>query len=100
MLPNSKVERRVVWEELADVRGLMDGPWAVCGDFSVGRFPSVKKECYRLNSAMREFSECTEDMDRIDLQLSGGRYTWDKGDNHITASRIDRIMALILHKME
>jgi len=90
--PNSKVERRFVWEELADIRGLMDGPWAVCGDFNVCRFPSEKKECNRLNSAMREFSECIEDMDLIDLQLSGGRYTWYKGDNHITASRIDRIM--------
>ena len=54
--PNNKVERRVVQEELADVRGLMDGPWAVCGDFNVCRFSSEKKECNRLNSAMTEFS--------------------------------------------
>jgi len=81
-----------VWDEIGSVRGLMERPWAVCGDFSVCRFPYEKKECNRLNSAMREFSECIEDMDLIDLQLSGGRYTWYKGDNHITASRLDRIM--------
>ncbi|KAG5578792.1 hypothetical protein H5410_049419 [Solanum commersonii] len=54
----SKLERRLVWEELVHVRGLMEGPWDICGDFN----------------------------------LDGGTYTWFKGGNHTTASRIDRIM--------
>ncbi|KAG5598653.1 hypothetical protein H5410_030023 [Solanum commersonii] len=90
--PNSQVERRLVWEELADVRGLMDGPWAICGDFNVCRFPSEKRDCSKRNSAMRELSDCIEDMDLVDPQLGGGRYTWYKGDNHTTACRIDRIL--------
>lgn len=86
------MERRLLWEELADVRGLMDGTWAVSGDFNICRFPSGKKEGSRRNSAMREFSDRIEDMDLIDLQLSGGIYTWYKGENHTTASRIDMIL--------
>lgn len=30
---NCYIERRSVWEEIGDVRGLFHGPWAVCGDF-------------------------------------------------------------------
>ncbi|KAM3252928.1 hypothetical protein P3L10_006998 [Capsicum annuum] len=90
--PSSKVERRLVWEELADVRGLFDGPWAICGDFNVCRFPSEKRDWNKRNSAMREFTDCIEELDLIDLQLSSGKYTWHRGDNHTTASRIDRIM--------
>lgn len=41
--PNSKAERRSVWEELADVKGLMNGPWVVFGDFNVCRFYSGKR---------------------------------------------------------
>lgn len=28
--PNSYTEGRLVWEEIGDVRGLMEGHWAVC----------------------------------------------------------------------
>lgn len=50
-----------------DVRGLMDEPWAVCGDFNIHRFLSEKRDCRSRNSAMRDFSDCIEDMDLIDL---------------------------------
>lgn len=93
--PKSQVETRLVWEELADVRGLMDGPWAICGDFNVCKFPSEKRDCSKRNSAMREFSDCIEDMDLVDPQLGSESYTWYKGDNHTTASRIDRILVSI-----
>lgn len=33
--PNSKLERRLVREELVHVRGLMEGPWDICGDFKI-----------------------------------------------------------------
>lgn len=40
--PNCKVERGLVWEEVADVRGLMDGPCAIYGDFNIVDFPLKK----------------------------------------------------------
>ncbi|XP_070040904.1 uncharacterized protein [Nicotiana tomentosiformis] len=92
--PNCRIERRTIWREIGAVRGLMEGPWAVCGDFNVTRYPSEKRDCSRRASEMVEFSNCIEDMELIDLQLEGGAYTWFKGDNHITASRIDRFLIL------
>lgn len=41
---------------------------------------------------MVEFLDFVEDMELIDLHLEGGSYTWFKGDNHVIASRIERIL--------
>jgi len=90
--PNCYIERRKVWEEIADVRGLMEGPWAICGDFNTTRYVSEKRNCNRRSRGMIEFSDFIEDMNLIDLQLQDGNYTWFKGDNHDTASRIDRFL--------
>ncbi|KAG5593622.1 hypothetical protein H5410_034854 [Solanum commersonii] len=35
---NGKIERRLAWDELGTVRGLIEGPWVICGDFNVIRF--------------------------------------------------------------
>ncbi|XP_070016488.1 uncharacterized protein LOC142182619 [Nicotiana tabacum] len=90
--PNCRIERKIVWREIGAVKGLMEGPWAVCGDFNVTRYPSEKRECLRRSKAMVEFSDFIEDMELIDLRLEGGYYTWFKGDNHTAASRIDRFL--------
>ncbi|XP_070017179.1 uncharacterized protein [Nicotiana sylvestris] len=79
--PNCKIERKIVWREIGAVRGLMEGPWAVCGNFNVTRYPSEKRECSRRSRAMVEFSDFIEDMELIDLRLEGVYYTWFKGDN-------------------
>ncbi|XP_075112012.1 uncharacterized protein LOC142182049 [Nicotiana tabacum] len=90
--PNCRIERKIVWREIGAVRGLMEGPWAVCGDFNVTRYPSEKRECLRGSKAMVEFSDFIEDMELIDLRLEGGYYTWFRGDNHTATSRIDRFL--------
>ncbi|XP_060210641.1 uncharacterized protein LOC132637591 [Lycium barbarum] len=90
--PNNYIERRTVWEEVGAVRELMEGPWAVCGDFNVARFISEKRNFRRRRRSMVEFSDFIEDMNLIDLQLEDGNYTWFKGDNQDRASRIDRFL--------
>ncbi|XP_049387323.1 uncharacterized protein LOC125851597 [Solanum stenotomum] len=70
----------------------MEGPWAICGDFNTTRYVSEKRNCNRRSRGMIEFSDFIEDMNLIDLQLQDGNYTWFKGDNHDTASRIDRFL--------
>nr|XP_009804761.1 PREDICTED: uncharacterized protein LOC104249929 [Nicotiana sylvestris] len=72
--PNCYIERRAVWREIGGVRGLMEGPWAVCGDFNVTRYASEKRNCNRRTRAMLEISDFIE------------------GDNQVPASRIDRIL--------
>jgi len=90
--PNSTLEREEVWWELGAVRGLFTGPWVVVGDFNTVRFPSEKKNCSRYNKAMMDFSEFIEDMELVDLQLAGNKYTWKKGEGHDVAARLDRFL--------
>ncbi|CAN4109981.1 unnamed protein product [Withania somnifera] len=89
--PNCRIEREHTWEEIGAVRGLFEGPWAVCGDFNVTRLPSEKKNCRRRTPAMVDFSYFIEDVDLLDLQLEGESFISFKGDNNNVASRIDRI---------
>nr|XP_009608246.1 uncharacterized protein LOC104102270 [Nicotiana tomentosiformis] len=69
--PNCNIERRKVWWEIGVVRGLVEGPWSVCGDFNVTIFPSEKINCLRRSRAMVEFSDFIDDMNLIDLPLEG-----------------------------
>ena len=55
-------EIRKVWEELKAIRGRIVGPWIVCGDFNVTRYPSERTNCHRLTSAMTEFSSCIQEL--------------------------------------
>lgn len=41
---------------------------------------------------LREFSDLIEDLNLVDLQLENAKFTWFKGDNHLIASRIDRVL--------
>ncbi|KAG5595642.1 hypothetical protein H5410_036874 [Solanum commersonii] len=93
--PNCNVERREVWDELGAVRGLMEGPWAVCEDFNVCRFPTERRNCQMKSTAMVEFLDFIEDLELIDLPLEGGTHTWFRGDTNNVASRIDRIIFTI-----
>ncbi|KAG5580158.1 hypothetical protein H5410_050785 [Solanum commersonii] len=45
-----------------------------------------------INGAMSEFSKCIEEMELVDPPLFGGSYTWRRGENHRSASRIDRFL--------
>lgn len=75
-----RVERRELWWELAAIRSLCDGPWVLCGDFNITRYPGD------------EFSDWINDMELVDPPLFGGSYTWRRSDNHESASRIDRFL--------
>ncbi|KAG5609590.1 hypothetical protein H5410_020871 [Solanum commersonii] len=66
---NSKLERRSVCEELADVKGLMEGHWVICGGLCVDSSP-------RKGAALGEFSY-------------GGSFRLYRGyENGITSSAI------------
>ncbi|XP_060216839.1 uncharacterized protein LOC132644270 [Lycium barbarum] len=90
--PNDRVEREETWWEIGAARGLISGPWVLCGDFNIVRHPSEKKNCDRISKAMTDFSDFIEDMELIDLELSGGNFTWKKGDRFTIAARIDRFL--------
>lgn len=51
----------MVCEELANVKGLMEGYWIIFGDFNVCRFHSEKRGCVRRTSVMGLYGGCIED---------------------------------------
>lgn len=90
--PNFYIKRRSVWEELGAIRGIIKGPWAVCGDFNVVRFISERRNCERRTRVMKESSDVIEDLNLVNLQLEDNNYMWFKGDNLEATSRIDGIL--------
>lgn len=69
-----------------------EGPWVICGDFNVSRFPSERTNCNRITRTMADFNQCINDLEFLDPPLSGGSYTWRRGQNHSCATRIDRFL--------
>lgn len=47
--PNGRVEREETWAEVGAARGLMPGPWVLCGDFNTTRSNSEKKNCHKIS---------------------------------------------------
>ena len=85
-------ERDVFSNELGAIRGLWHDPWCVGGDFNVVRFLEERRNCQRLLTSMRRFSQFIEEMCLKDLPLSGGLFTWCGGSNNESTSRLDRFL--------
>lgn len=90
--PCDRKRRRELWKELGAVAGLEDWPWVVGGDFNITRFEDKRAGRAKNTMAMRDFSRFIDDMELIDLPLHGGQYTWFRGNNEHSASRIDRFL--------
>lgn len=62
-------ERENLWAELGGIRALWYDPWFVGGDFNVVRFPGEMRNCNKLSTSMRCFSEIIEDLTLRDLSF-------------------------------
>ncbi|GJR59889.1 uncharacterized protein Tco_1502051 [Tanacetum coccineum] len=94
---NYYVDRRALWNNLAAHGSLMlDKPWVLLGDFNAAL--NLKDHLcggYEPNISMREFKECVQRMEVMDVNATGLHFTWNqkpKGD-HGTLKKIDRIMS-------
>jgi exonuclease III len=90
--PNREELRADFWDELMGVRQHWPYPWCVFGDFNVVRFPSERRGCNRVSSAMVAFFDFIKGLNLVDLPLNGGRYTWCNGASDPSMSRIDRVL--------
>ena len=84
--------RESFWEELGSIRGLLDNPWCVGGDFNEILSPNERSRGGRISNSMRRFADVLNDLGLRDLPLQGGHYTWLGGSNGRSMSRLDRFL--------
>nr|GEY67091.1 hypothetical protein [Tanacetum cinerariifolium] len=94
---NRYTQRRLLWNNLQLHKlYVRDRPWCILGDFNAALFLhdySVGNS--NINISMREFKECVEDLEILDVQYSGLQFTWTqkpKGNEGLL-KKIDRVMA-------
>ncbi|GJY47404.1 sodium/hydrogen exchanger 6, partial [Tanacetum coccineum] len=94
---NYYVDRRVLWSNLAGHASFMHNKlWVLLSDFNA-TLNLEDHSCggYEPNIAMREFKECVQRMEVMDVNATGLHFTWNqkpKEDNG-TLKKIDRIMS-------
>jgi hypothetical protein len=90
--PNDKVERRVLWEELAGLRTRWVVPWCFGGDFNIVHFPSERSNDSSYSSGMMDFSDFISARGLMDVPLVGGQFNWLNNQENEIWSRIDRFL--------
>lgn len=62
-------------------------------DWNVIRFTSERVGCSQFTAGMDDFSGWIDSHSLVDLQLSGGNFTWSNHQNPPILSRLDRFLA-------
>ncbi|KAB5540603.1 hypothetical protein DKX38_013577 [Salix brachista] len=86
---NLRSERKFLWDELCEIASILDGPWAVGGDFNVVFNVKESKGGDNPNQgSMEEFGSCLLDYWLLDAGYEGNDFTWTNGK---VLRRLDRI---------
>ncbi|GJX67681.1 hypothetical protein Tco_0303408 [Tanacetum coccineum] len=93
-------QRRLLWENLRlHKHYVRDRPWCILGDFNAALFlHDSSAGNLNVDISMREFKECVEDLEVMDVQHSGLQFTWSqkpKGKEGLL-KKIDRVMANLI----
>ncbi|GKE14735.1 RNA-directed DNA polymerase, eukaryota, reverse transcriptase zinc-binding domain protein, partial [Tanacetum coccineum] len=94
---NRYIQRRKLWQNLLTNKSyIRDRPWCLLRDFNVSLHADEKStDSLSINTGMRDFQECMDDIEMSDVNSMGLRFTWNqkpKGDNGIL-KKIDQIIA-------
>lgn len=81
-----------MWEELKGVRLRWDVPKCLGGDFNVIRFPKERSGSRTSTWAMLEFNNFINDLELMDIHVSGDEFTWFRHGGRNQFSRIDRFL--------
>nr|GEY55266.1 hypothetical protein [Tanacetum cinerariifolium] len=71
-------------------------PWSIMGDFNVSLYLKESTACgSNVDFSMRDFRDCVEDIEMLDVQNTGLQYTWTQKPKggHGILKKLDRIMA-------
>ncbi|KAJ9689586.1 hypothetical protein PVL29_014990 [Vitis rotundifolia] len=80
--PTLRRDREFFWGELGAIKGFLNGPWCVAGNFNSILSPEERNREESLNLDMRRFSKIIEDLELKDLPLLGGPFTYSGGVNN------------------
>ncbi|GJZ19411.1 sugar transport protein 13 [Tanacetum coccineum] len=94
---NRYTQRRILWRNLSMHKlYIRNRPWCLLGDFNAALFlEDSTASGANIDISMREFRDCVEDIEVMDVHRTGLQFTWNqkpKGANGIL-KKIDRIMA-------
>ncbi|GKC82948.1 hypothetical protein Tco_1138665 [Tanacetum coccineum] len=94
---NRYTQRRALWNGLCLHKSYVrNRPWCLLGDFNASLFVGdTSAGSSSMDIAMREFKDCVDDIEVIDVQRTGLQFTWNqkpKGKDGIL-KKLDRIMA-------
>ncbi|GKC12658.1 RNA-directed DNA polymerase, eukaryota, reverse transcriptase zinc-binding domain protein [Tanacetum coccineum] len=85
-----------LWNELAMHKHFMHGkPWVILGDFNASlSLDDTTHGASNINISMREFNECVHNIEVIDVNSTGLRYTWNQKPHAKLGilKKIDRVM--------
>ncbi|GJR69255.1 hypothetical protein Tco_0015320 [Tanacetum coccineum] len=96
---NRYIHRRSLWNGLClHYNYIRNRPWCLLGDFNASLFiGDTSTGSSALDIAMREFKECVDHIEVVDVQSTGLQYTWNqkpKGTDGIL-KKLDCVMANI-----
>ncbi|GJU49824.1 hypothetical protein Tco_1219379, partial [Tanacetum coccineum] len=93
---NRYIQRRGLWNNLITHKHYVrNRPWCLLGDFNASLFlaDSSVGSSY-IDIAMREFKECVDEIEVVDVQNSGLQFTWNQkprgGDGIL--KKLDRVL--------
>ncbi|GJW60133.1 putative RNA-directed DNA polymerase [Tanacetum coccineum] len=94
---NNYIHRRPLWNGLCLHKNYINNrPWCLLGDFNASLFvEDTSMGSSALDITMREFKECVETMEVMDVQRTGLQFTWNqkpKGKDGMLR-KLDRVLA-------
>nr|XP_043639258.1 uncharacterized protein LOC122610330 [Erigeron canadensis] len=89
-------EKRMLWADLCKHKGFVrDQPWVILGDFNSSlNLDDNYSSSSNITIGMRDFKECVEEIEVMDINCYGLHYTWNQKPKHGTGifKKIDRVM--------
>ncbi|GKA96322.1 hypothetical protein Tco_0818417 [Tanacetum coccineum] len=80
---NDYIQRRLLWKDLNTHKRFVGvHPWVIMGDFNASLcLEDSSTGSSRITISMREFKECMDSIEVIDVNQTGMRFTWNQKPN-------------------